>query len=237
MQTVIGNGGGVRLWLLDLIFPNHCPFCEEVISYDLLCCEKCFNEILWADEHICLKCGKPKPEGCICSHGTAYDMCVPAAYYRDNVTEAICGMKFLSRTNAAVIFGRVIGDRLKELSAADKIDLAVPVPMLPRQERIRGYNQAELIAEEIAERIDVPVRTDLLIRKNVRKAQHHLTAEERASSAEKQYFAAGEPDLYGKTVLLTDDVLTTGSTLNRCARLLKEYHGAQRVICAVAATV
>lgn len=230
------NGGGIKLFLLDLIFPNRCPFCGDFIAYDSLCCEKCFGEILWADENICIKCGKPAPEECICGRGLRYDMCLTAAYYKDKAKEGIYDLKFRSGTNAAEVFGRVLAGRLEALSLTDKIDVAVPVPMSARQRRMRGYNQAELIARAIVRDTGIPVETGVLMRENVSRAQHLLGAQERSESVKEQYFAAEGISLAGKTVLLTDDVITTGSTLDRCAMLLKESLGAEKVICAAAAT-
>lgn len=231
------NGGGIKLFLLDLIFPNRCPFCGEFIEYDLLCCEKCFGDILWADGSICLKCGKPSPEDCICGRDLHYDMCLPAAYFKDKAREGIYDLKFHSGTNAAEVFGKVIAGRLEALSLTDRIDIAVPVPMSAKQRRMRGYNQAELIARSISKNTGIPVETGSLVRKNVTKAQHLLGAAERSESVKEQYFAVRDVSLEGKTVLLVDDVITTGSTLDHCAMLLKEKLGAEKVICGVGTTV
>lgn len=62
----------LKAYLLDLAFPNRCPFCGEFIAYDILCCEKCFHEALWADENICTGCGKSLLKGCICGN-VSYD--------------------------------------------------------------------------------------------------------------------------------------------------------------------
>ena len=221
----------LKAYLLDLAFPNRCPFCGEFIAYDILCCEKCFHEALWADENICTGCGKSLLKGCICGN-VSYDGCYAAAYYADSVRDCIHNLKFHGNTNGADIFGRVLRDRLETAGVLSGIDLIVPVPMTSKQKRERGYDQAELIARAISAG-EVPVE-DVLCRKHVKTSQHLLGAEERRSAVGKQY-SATERDLSGMTVLLADDVITTGSNLSCCASLLKQM-GAARVICAAAAT-
>lgn len=231
-RRFIAGDSGIKSYLLDLAFPNRCPFCGEFIAYDLLCCEKCFHEALWADENVCTGCGKSFLKGCICG-SVDYDGCFAAAYYADGVKECIHNLKFHGNINGGEIFGRVLRDRLEIAGVLGKADLIVPVPMTAAQKRERGYNQAELIARAISAG-KIPVE-DVLCRKHVKVSQHLLGARERRDAVVKQYFAT-DRDLSGMTVLLTDDVITTGSTLSCCAGLLKKM-GAARVICAAAATV
>lgn len=237
-MTDIIRTGGKRAYILDLFFPNRCPFCGGFIPYDVLCCEECFNKVLWADDNICLDCGKSRIKGCLCGEKKLhYDMCIPAAYYIKEAKNAVLSMKYKHHTDAAELYGRILRDRMKVLGILDKIDAAVPVPMTSAQKRRRGYNQAELIAAAAVKGTDIPLMNDALLRKNVHTEQHLLNADERSASVSKQYFASEGTDLSGKTVLLADDVLTTGATLDYCAYLLKEKLGAEKVICIVCTTV
>ncbi|WP_432651453.1 ComF family protein [Huintestinicola sp.] len=235
--SIIRGDSGIKSYVLDFLFPNRCPFCGGFIPYNVLCCEECFSEILWADEHICPKCGKPKRPDCLCKESPEYSLCASAAYYSGIAKEGIYSLKFKNNLNAAAIFGRALRDKLSEMEVIHSIDLAVPVPMSPKQKRIRGYNQAEELAKHLTEGTDIPVRTDIIQRRFSKTAQHTLSEEDRKREAERIYFT----DLHGTplsdmTVLLIDDVLTTGSTLNACSGLLLRL-GAERVICAAAATV
>lgn len=236
-SSIIKGESSLKSYILDLLFPNRCPFCGGFIPYNFLCCEECFSEILWADEHICRKCGKPKRPHCLCKESPEYSLCAPAAYYSGIVKEGIYSLKFKNNLNTAVIFGRALRDELSEMGVLQSIDIAVPVPMSPRQKRTRGYNQAEELAKHITSGTDIPVRTDLIQRRFSKTAQHTLSEEERKQKAGQIYCTnqSGTP-LSGMTVLLIDDVLTTGSTLNACSKLLLQL-GAERVICAAAATV
>ena len=235
--SIIRGDSGVKSYVLEFLFPNRCPFCGGFIPYNVLCCEECFSEILWSDEHICPKCGKPKRPECLCSESLKYSLCASAAYYSGIAKEGIFSLKFKNNLNAAAIFGRALRDKLSEMEVLQSIDIAVPVPMSPRQKRTRGYNQAEELAGHLTKGTDIPVRTDLIQRRFSKTAQHTLNGKERKQGAEKLYYTrfCGTP-LSGMTVLLIDDVLTTGSTLNACSELLIQL-GAERVICAAAATV
>lgn len=229
------NGGGLRLFLLDLLFPNRCPFCDGFINYKKLCCDECLGDITWADDKICKVCGKLLYKSCTCGQNKNYDICVPAAYYIGKAREGVLSFKFHKGLNAAEVFGRVLRERLSDRGLLDEIDIAVPVPMEKRHQRKRGYNQAELLARVIVRDTGIPLRTDILTRTNVKHSQHTLGAEERHEAVKHQFSASENVRLDGKTVLLTDDVITTGSTLDYCAGLLKGK-GAYKVICAVCTT-
>ncbi|MBQ7990592.1 MAG: ComF family protein [Oscillospiraceae bacterium] len=222
----------MKMFLADLFLPNRCPFCDAFIPYDRLCCDGCFDSCAWSDENICPVCGKSVMRECRCGKVT-YDECVAAAYYTGNAKAAVIRLKFMDGVSAAAVFGRVLRDMLKVRGILDSIDAAVPVPMHRSGLSARGYNQAELIAREIVRDTDIPLRTDLLYRDEPQTAQHDLGLEERMAAA-LQYHGR-DADLGGMTVLLADDVLTTGATFSACADILKRM-GAVRVVCAAAVT-
>ncbi|MCM1523663.1 MAG: double zinc ribbon domain-containing protein [Ruminococcus sp.] len=237
-MEIIKNNGGAREYFLDLLFPSRCPFCGGFIEYDLLCCEECFNGILWADENICPVCGKPLISGCICGKTDIYyDACVPAAYYADKAKQGIYNLKYCGYPHCGEIFGRVIRDRLSGMGLLSDVDAAIPVPMTRLRRNVRGYNQSEMIAKAVVRDTDIALETGLLVRRNVKREQHFLGARERFQAVSAQYFAESSDAVRGKTVLLVDDVLTTGATVSYCSYLLKEKLGAGRVICAAAVTV
>ena len=104
-------------------------------------------------------------------------------------------------------------------------DLIVPVPMHPKKKRQRGYNQAELVAKEAARILEKEIRTDILLKIQNTKPQILLKREERLRNLEGA-FKVNDNNIieknHNKRILLVDDVLTTGTTINTCARILKE---------------
>ena len=112
-------------------------------------------------------------------------------------------------------------------------DLVVPVPMAEHRRKERGYNQAELLAQPIARALGAEYSPHMLQRTGS-IVQHDLSARLRRLEATQSFALSGKGDAAGKRVLLVDDIFTTGSTLRRCALLLKKA-GAAEVVCAAAA--
>lgn len=112
-------------------------------------------------------------------------------------------------------------------------DIIVPVPMGRKKRRRRGFNQAKLFADCIGKRLDKPVADNILYKYDNKDEQHNCSREERIRRVYNLFYP-GNADLSGMTVLICDDIMTTGATLNRCSELLKEL-GAAKVIAAVCA--
>ncbi len=119
----------------------------------------------------------------------------------------------------------VIGEEPKELSA----DVVVPVPLHPTRLRERGYNQAELIARPLARSLGLPMHSWLLVRTKPRPEKQKLSVHERWDSVRGAFVARPGSPVDNLSVLLVDDVMTTGATLDACARVLRRA-GARRVI-------
>lgn len=222
--------------LIDLIFPNRCPFCGKVIHWSSYCCETCYTQAEWVNfdsVRICRRCGHY-----VCECGTEriyYDRCFFAASYSgESVKNAVLALKYKKSENAAVIFSQRLSELLKKEEHTD-IDYIVPVPMNKKKLRKRGYNQSEILAEHLSELLDIPVRTDLIGKRYSSETQHSRTAEERKTAVITEYFSL-DKKLGGEKILLCDDIFTTGSTANRCAELLKDI-GASSVTAAVCAAV
>ena len=123
--------------------------------------------------------------------------------------------------------------RFSEAYPLVKADTVTYVPMTERAQKKRGYNQSRLLALEISKRLLVPFDT-LLVKQCDTKRQHDLTAEERTTNLVGAFGVADGADITGKTVILCDDIKTTGSTLAECVKVLKSC-GAKEVYCLCAA--
>lgn len=221
-----------KAFILDIFFPNRCPFCGEAIRWDLYSCEECREKFIESNDKICRKCGKYK---CCCKDGLNYDMAFASFFYgSDETRRAIHDFKHIGDTNIANVTAEDAAAYMKAENIA-KADMIVPVPMGKRKQKSRGYNQAELLGRCIGKILDIPVRNDILYKYDTKDEQHEHTREEREQRV-RDLFCVNDktPAINESTVLLCDDVMTTGSTINECARLLKSI-GAKKVIVVVCA--
>ncbi len=226
-MTVINK---CKAFMLDVVFPNRCPFCGDFIMWDKHICSKCEETLQNANDMICRKCGKDK---CVCGEDIQYDMAFASFFYNESsVSNAIHRFKETGEMNIAEYTANDIALHMKSENIAVP-DIIIPVPMSRRKQRKRGHNQAELLVRCISKELDIPVRKDILFKYDTRDEQHQHSAEERQERV-KTLFHAGNADLSGMTVMLCDDVMTTGATISECARLLKQL-GAECVISAVCA--
>lgn len=216
----------IKLFLLDLFFPNKCPVCDEIIVFDRYVCDSCkekLQESAVDKEKVCGVCGKYM--GCI-HDDLHYSRAVSCFYYVDCAKQGIYSLKSQSRN-----FGYYIADVLSEKIMSDEIlknaDYIVAVPMSKDRLRQRGYNQAEVIAKEVSCQTGIPLLKKVLF-KNKSAIQHLLSYEERLKNVDSVYSScSSETNLEGKKIIVCDDVLTTGSTVNRCAKLLINMNAAE----------
>lgn len=150
------------------------------------------------------------------------------------VQRLIHELKYKGNKEAGFFLGVELGKTLKEAPLFQGLDYLIPVPLHPRKEKKRGYNQSLMIAQGISEVTNIPIRKDVLVRLVNTATQTHKSKEERWNNV-KDIFAVKHSELLeGKYVLLVDDVLTTGSTLEACALRLSDVKGI-RISCATAA--
>ncbi len=225
-------------WLLDAVYPRDCFFCGRP-SGDSQICQECYERLSLARNPACLICGAESamPEGpdFVCSdclhHRPAFARAFVAARYEGDIRDLIHAFKYhgglwltddLVRILVGVYIGRIVPLRLG-------IDAVVPVPMLLRKRRKRGYNQAEELARLLAAQLHLPYFPKALKRVHTGVlSQTRLARGERLANAKRAYRTRRAEPLRDRTVLLIDDVLTTGATCDACAHALRAA-GAKRV--------
>ena len=201
----------------DLLYPPKCPFCGRVVDRgDPIPCPKCRDTLPWVEPgDVCAP-----PEGC--------NACLSPLWYRDLAREAVRRYKFGGGQNHAAVLGTLMAQCLRERwdGPADSITWA---PLSARRLRERGYDQAELLARRVGELSGLPaVPTLEKIRHTV--AQSRIEDDSaRLANVQRAYRLLPGVDLPGQTVVLVDDVVTTGATLSQCAALLRQA-GAARVV-------
>ena len=206
---------------MDLLFPPKCVFCGKVLgSGDDKWCSKCTESLPFT-----LNNGTQE--------GEYYDFCVAPLYYKGVVRKSILRFKFKGASEYADVYGRILADCIRE-NPDIGFDLISWVPLSNKRERSRGYDQAMLLALATAlELNDVAVET--LKKPHDVRAQSELSDKEERNANISGAYEATDPELInGKRVLLIDDIVTTGSTLSECAKILLSA-GAKRVMCAALA--
>lgn len=161
-----------------------------------------------------------------------YDEAAAISFYEAEARTGLIAMKDSLSRNFGWYAGIEIGGWIRKQPEWMNCDGIVPVPMSRRKKLMRGYNQADIIAKGMSEITGIPVMKNCIIKKHSRHAQHTLGAKERAENI-YSFIPAGR-DLEGMRLIICDDIITTGSTINRCAEILKDC-GAEKVFAAAAA--
>lgn len=222
----------VKWKILDVLYPRKCAICDKILSkQEEDICLECSKKVKAIHGSICLVCGKPVERGqekcvdCIRKKHN-FDWGIACFRYQD-VKGAIFRIKYAGREDLIPYFSKQIVNNLRSDILQMKADFIVPVPMHKRRERKRGYNQAELLARAIGKEMDIPVLPHAVIRKRKTRPMKYLSAKQRQLNL-KRAFIIGENDVKLKTIILIDDIYTTGSTIDRVSAVLK-YAGAKKI--------
>lgn len=209
-------------YLFKLIFPERCVFCSIPTK-------------LHSDNpHICEKCAENPPylnrRADLSEHqaGQADGLSV---FRYDAVRDTIFKLKYEGYRQYGKIMGGLMADYVLENDIKEFLtaDMLAPVPLWRDKERERGFNQAELLAREISERIGVPCVSHLLIRVKDTVPQNGLGHEARRKNMRNAFKVNGKYSVEDKRIVLIDDIYTTGSTVFECAKALAG-EGAEDVV-------
>lgn len=233
----------IYMLMLNLIYPPQCIFCGKRLSpkVKLAVCTDCSNTLPYCKVYNrCKACGTPIPEGndiCRRCHLTRryVTRSTSAFVYADIARSAIIAMKKSKNIGNARVLSFYIAGMVKQDFALIDFDAVISVPPRKKVFTDEKYDQAAVLAKEVAHRLSIPYIPHLLYQKKLLKKQSTLNFDARIKNV-KDGFAVKKPDLIrGKTLLLIDDVRTSGATLNECAKTLKEA-GAFRIYSATAGT-
>lgn len=220
---------------LDLLYPPapRCFFCQRPLSGKTQVCLACLETISHPAGPLCRRCGRPlEPGGGGCPHcldkNWAFTQARSVGPYSGELRLAVHGLKFRQRQASARLLAQLMFQAI-EPSWWQEVNSIVPVPLHPERLRQRGYNQAQLLAYELSLFSNRPMRL-LLERSHPTPAQIGLSRQQRRLNMQGAFRAANviEQQPKGSSLLLVDDVLTTGSTLDACARALLQA-GCQEV--------
>ena len=238
------NKSKLKDFFLNILSPPRCIACNTGMpanNYAMFCynCSKSYN---LNDGTVCQICGKPinenRDDTCAnCKSEKIYYIKNVSRYkYKGCIKTAIQNMKFKQREWIAYKFGYALAKTVQNEYSDIKFDLVLAVPMSALSELSRGFNQSFEIADIVAKSIKTPIRQNLLLKRALIKTQSGLNRKERIENVKNAFYVRNSKHIVDKTILLIDDVFTTGSTINACAKVLKK-NGALAVYTATIATV
>ena len=224
----------LKNFLLDTVFPPRCAVCGEVLELegrDSFLCTDCQKEIPFLPQGKCPHCGGETDTAGFCDSCLkifAFDAACGAFPY-ENVRHAIHLFKYGGDKTIGNGLGELMADYLLEnhKELLEKVDMLVSVPLHPKKEKFRGFNQTHILCEKIAEKTGLIFQKDGLERKRETIAQSELDPKKRKVNLKDAFGATA--DFTEKRVLLVDDIFTTGTTSKECAKELYRA-GAQEVM-------
>ena len=221
--------------LASVVFASPCRICGELLTNAsrIPICEKCLAGFQKIEKPMCAGCGRPftaagegrvdEPRCRLCRVGFyAFDCARSFAFYDEALSEAILLLKYQELTRLGDWFAERLAEIVAHVAGEWRVNVVVPIPLHVDRRRERGYNQAELIARPLAERLGIQFDSRALVRTKPRPPQLVLSRTEHWRSVRGAYAIRPAVKVDKLRVLLVDDVLTTGATLDAGAQVLKK---------------
>lgn len=223
---------------LNILFPRRCPVCGDIIlPKGNLICPGCMKKLSWVKGPVCKKCGKEVVNDTVeycpdcVKRVRTFDSGRALIHYNEISSRSMAQIKYHNRREYLDFYAEAMYRRLGEAILRLKPEVIIPVPVHKSRLRSRGFNQAEELARRLCGRLDIPMDTSVLFRVKKTLPQKELNPAERLKNLEQAFLASGSAGKW-KRVLLIDDIYTTGSTMEACARVLKKA-GVKQVYFAV----
>ncbi|MFW0837491.1 MAG: ComF family protein [Candidatus Komeilibacteria bacterium] len=208
-------------YLIHWLFPPTCAVCGQ-------------NNTNWCDDCqykikkrplICPLCDKAQDQQILCTacaNQTSLDKILVSATYLDGgLDKVIHAFKYQYHSQLAVPLAQLLIQRYQNIDMPDNC-LIIPTPLHRRRYNERGFNQAELLANHFGLALKIPVKTNILHRKKYNDHQANLNRQQRLINVANSFSISKNIDLADQTIILIDDVITTGATLDEQAKLLKQ---------------
>ncbi|RJR34803.1 MAG: ComF family protein [Desulfobacteraceae bacterium] len=226
---------------IDLLFPPRCVLCRTFNTSESLC-DACFSSFQKLVSPVCPICGGPFPDGIQENHVCEeclkkrpyFDSAAALYLYDGRIMDAIHQFKYGGKSHLARVLGPLLAAFGRERLSDPGGILVMPVPLHPRRLRERGYNQSLLLARHVSSVLRASLDFMSLRRTRDTQVQTGLKKDERRRNVRRAFEVTDRNAVKGKTILLVDDVATTGSTLNECSRVLRKA-GCNEIHCLVLA--
>jgi ComF family protein len=213
--------------LADAVCPERCGACDALVAADELLCGRCRRDVHYLLPPGCERCGLPLPAAGLCAACIGRSTSIRAArawaaYRGASPTGAVARTIAAFKYRGAQRLGRRLAAAVAPRVPDPTVALVVPVPLHPRRLRARGFNQSAVVARHLARRLGRPTAPTLLVRTRDTPSQTTLDVSARTQNVAGA-FAVRRPDLVaGRTVLVVDDVWTSGATARSVAEVLRD---------------
>jgi ComF family protein len=240
-------------WLVDWLYPPSCRACGgRIHGRDAeYFCSACWPQIRLVDHPLCDLCGRPfldvagDDHRCgVCLARSMYFIRARAwgCYPRDDMSEhplrqVIQKFKYGRKVSLGKPLGRLMTEGCEEFLAGCQVDLIIPVPLHPKRLRWRGFNQSLLLAKQVSRKYSVPMDPFVLYRSRETLPQTQLTEDERRKNVRGAFETDPNKSLKQKSILLVDDVYTSGATVNECSRVLMRAGAGEVIVLTLARTI
>lgn len=220
---------------IQAMYPDKCLVCHQLLSRGQgdSVCRKCRGELRLLTEPRCKHCSKPLEEmeqeycGDCCGRKSKVEYGVALYLYDRSMQKAIRNFKYYGELAVGRYFASKItkhyGDWIRQIAP----DVLIPIPIHKKRKRFRGFNQAEYLAHLVGEELGISVSGEYLVRTENTKPQKALDVNARMKNLQKGFAVNGEAGAY-ETVVLVDDIYTTGATIEACAGVLQR-NGIKRI--------
>jgi len=219
--------------LIDLIYPQYCEICNiDLTTKEHFLCLGCKYDLPYINQS---KRTLETLEKLFWGRVKVEHVIALLNYQKGNQTQKLLHqLKYNKKTKLASHFGEIIGDLIKNVN---EIDYLVPVPLHPKKKRIRGFNQSTVIANGIHKTTNIPIIEHVISRDTFNKSQTNFSKFDRWDNV-RRIFTVTKPELLkNKHIILIDDVLTTGATIEACVQELIKVEGCKVTIAVMAARV
>ena len=213
---------------LRMLYPQTCPICGKIVKpVHGLICPGCKAKIPYVKSPTCMKCGKPlesdRIEYCFdCAHTPkSYERSLALVTYTPAISKALSRVKYRNCRQNLDFFCEEMLRRYRAVIRGWGAQALIPVPIHPSRRRQRGFNQAEEIGIRLEKDLDIPMDCKVLFRSKKTLPQKELNDIQRRKNLEQAFFAIPKAAAPYETVILLDDIYTTGSTAQACTNALK----------------
>ena len=238
---------------MDWLYPPRCRFCRDsILGHDDYCfCQRCRERIRPVTHPLCTVCGRPfldvGGDDHLCGNCIGRKphfvrarawACYPTEESDDHpLREVVQRFKYGRKVSLGKPLGRLVAMGCREMFLDCLPDVIVPVPLHPKRLRWRGFNQSVVLGREVGRLWNLPVDPSVLLRSRETPPQTQLSEEERRKNVRRAFSLNPAKSVKGKTLLLIDDVYTSGATVNECSRALMRGGAREVYVLTLARTV